>query len=206
MTIDLNNYFPYILIEHIINYLPLFDIINFWNCNKYIYRIKSNIEDIISNKYYFNNFKSLCEYYKYNIKIRRKIDVKDTLNDWLEGTIIAHQVHKGVIIIKVKYTGYSSRWNEWMRVDNLRVSGHGTKCYNGLNEPNVGNKILYNIFGHWKECIIKNFNHNKTKITLEYNRKYRTVPDVHSSTIVTVLYDINSNIAPVSKRGILLED
>ena len=128
------------------------------------------------------------------------IDVLDTTNFWTEACIIGQQVYQQGINIKVKYLGFSDRWNEWIAADSNRIAPYGTKCYNGTNDPHPNNRILYysTVTHRWKQYIFLGFENatNLSRIELMFN---------HNNRDRFVTYEYNKvHIAPISKRNVIL--
>ena len=182
---------PVAVLAHILKYLPVFDIHNYWRTNVSISKTKCYLKELIAKCNDFDTYEQMQSFYR-SIKLFGLIDVKDTENIWSEACIVGHQTYRGTINIKVKYLGFSDRWNEWLRADNGRVMPHGSKCYNGTNELQSNNRIIYYHRGHWL---------NGNFIALDTVKKEITFR--HKDVILTVPY-IPEYLAPISRRGILL--
>lgn len=179
---------PLDIYETVLQFLPLFDVHNLWQINKEQIQLKSQTKE----RYHFDH--ATHTKFLRSLSIFKTIDVLDTTNRWCEATIIGHQIYKNVINIKVKYMGYSSNWNEWIRADNNRIAEHGSQCYNGTNEPKTNDRIIYYHRNRWRDLTFISIDRPNNSITLRYRS---TDPPI------TITY-IPTFIAPISRRAILM--
>lgn len=182
------NELPLDIYEIILQFLPFFDVHNLWQVNKEQTQLKEQTKER-----YQPDYTALVKFYK-SLSIFKSVDVLDTTNIWCEGTIIGHQVYKNIINLKIRYSGYSSKWNEWMRADNGRLDMYGSQCYNGTNEPKVNNRVIYYHRNQWCNFIFISIDLPNNSITLQH----RTVDPPITMTYIPIY------LAPVSRRGILL--
>lgn len=61
------------------------------------------------------------------------LDVKDTVNQWLESTVMA--IADGKVLIH--YHGWPTRWDEWIEVDSDRISTFRTRTLHPRNGPQM---------------------------------------------------------------------
>lgn len=69
------------------------------------------------------NIMSLHKYY-----IGQWLDVKDTINQWLEATVL--DINEAERKIYIQYNGWPVRWNEWLPFDSPRIALFRTKTAN----------------------------------------------------------------------------
>jgi hypothetical protein len=53
------------------------------------------------------------------------IDVKDTVNQWLEATVMAVNEEQGTVFLH--YNGWPTRWDEWIQIDSPRIAPFRTR-------------------------------------------------------------------------------
>ena len=61
------------------------------------------------------------------------LDVKDTVNQWLEATILRMSRTR----LYIHYNGWPARWDEWIRVDSDRIAPFRTKTLHPQTAPHV---------------------------------------------------------------------
>lgn len=71
------------------------------------------------------------------------IDVKDTVNQWLECTIMAMADDQ----VLVHYHGWPSRWDEWLDVDSPRIAAFRTRTVHAANAAHVSPMPLTRLAG-----------------------------------------------------------
>lgn len=57
---------------------------------------------------------------KRELKIGQWVDVKDSVNQWLEAQVI--KVNESEMKVFVHYNGWSSRWDEWIDMKSDRIA------------------------------------------------------------------------------------
>ncbi|CAM9999583.1 unnamed protein product, partial [Choristocarpus tenellus] len=60
------------------------------------------------------------------------LDVKDTVNQWLEATVMG--LSASGVELNIHYNGWPSHWDEWMRWDSPRIAPFRTRT---LHLPNA---------------------------------------------------------------------
>ena len=88
---------------------------------------------------------------KNKFEIGQWIDVKDTIDQWLEGQIVNMRTHNGIHQVLVHYNGWSSRWDEWIDSNSKRLSNFKTYTLQSPSSvflsPNPTNNCDGNIEG-----------------------------------------------------------
>ena len=88
---------------------------------------------------------------KSKFEIGQWIDVKDTIDQWLEGQIVNMRTHNGTHQVLVHYNGWSSRWDEWIDTNSKRLSNFKTYTLQSPNSvflsPNPTNNCDGNVEG-----------------------------------------------------------
>lgn len=181
------------ILEHILIYLPIFDVHNLWQLNSSSHKLKKITKEQYAKYHGFNKYQELKKFYK-SLDVFKVIDVLDTRNIWCEAYVIGHQVHNGVVNIKVKYLGYSDCWNEWLRADTGRITHNGAKCYTGKNELKCGHQVIYYYRNKWIVCQFLEF-YNMSLVPM--------MRFVYKGKERTGIY-LKSYLAPVSRRNIIM--
>lgn len=197
-------YFPKDILLQIIEYLRPFDISNLSLTYKTLHTdIDEKMKDLYFTQTYkelYTNFRAMLKFL-WSLRVFNKVDVYDTTGVWCEAVIIGHQIYKNSVQIKVKYLGYSSRWNEWMKADNGRVVPYSTKCYNGFNEPVLGNRVLYYYRHKWRTFTFLGYENSEN----DSNETFRKIVLQKKSDEPPIVASyIKDYIAPISRRGILI--
>lgn len=116
----------------ILTYLSVFDVHNLWKTNKKQSKQKKQLKEFYAKQQNYESYNTLKKFYN-SIQIFGHVNVLDTTQTWCNAVIIGHQIYKGTINVKIRYIGFSDRCDEWMRVDNGRISEYGSKCNNKIN-------------------------------------------------------------------------
>lgn len=184
----------------ILKYLPVFDVHNLWQIDRALSHQKQNLKENYAKQQKYESYNKLKKFYK-SIKIFSQVDVLDTTDTWCEAVITGHQLYRGTINLKIRYLGFSDRWNEWMRADNGRITEYGSKCYNKINgkPPQPNDHILYYHRNRWRQFRFVQFEaENEPEIPVKIVlQKSEITPPIR-------LDYIEDYLAPVSRRSILL--
>lgn len=63
------------------------------------------------------------------------VDVKDTVDQWLEAQVTDVQTVQGTTVVKVHYNGWPTRWDEWIEAGSPRIQPIRTNTLQTLNSP-----------------------------------------------------------------------
>lgn len=191
------NDLPLDIVYSIVTFLPIFDTHNFWQTTRTLASTKSQLKEHYARDNNYSTYQDLRDFYL-SLKVFSSVDVLDTTYTWSEANIVGHQINKGAIYLKVRYLGYSTRWNEWIQADSGRIAKYGTLCYNGTNgDPTTNDRVIYYNRGRWREYRFVELTQDPTpQIVLQHKG---TTPPI-------ILPYIKAYIAPISRRGILLLD
>lgn len=95
------------------------------------------------------------------------LDVLDTVNKWAEARVVC--VDEGRQMVRVTYTYWSDRWDEWLSFDSHRIAARGTKTFDGSN-PCSGQRVeARDENGDWLEAEIVRVAEKEGKIFIHYH-------------------------------------
>lgn len=81
-------------------------------------RSRRNLEEVKKEPETEDNSIDCFDFRKRELKVGQWVDVKDTINQWLEAQVVEIRNNKAFI----HYNGWGTRWDEWIEMNSPRIA------------------------------------------------------------------------------------
>ncbi|KAJ1455811.1 hypothetical protein M885DRAFT_519165 [Pelagophyceae sp. CCMP2097] len=110
--------------------------------------------------------------------VGQPLDVLDTVRKWAEASVYAIDDKR----IRITYTYWSAKWDEWLLVDSPRIAPAGSKTYRDGAVPRVGQRVeARDELDNWLEAEVLEVRGDSASVHFKgYHRKFDAQVDVAS--------------------------